>query len=449
VLKYARKECVLSEKKRTYVGFGFGAIQPGLLLYEAFRAKTFDRFVVAEILPELVSAMHQTQGIYNLNLADLSGIRQVELGPVELLDVGLSNHRRVLIDAIADAQEIGTAITTFKQYIMDIPGSLHLMLAEGIQRKIINDGPRAVVYCAENNNHAAEMLCEAVMQEVPAKMHDAALEKIQFLNTVISKMCGLVTDSGVMQEHQLKPMWRKGKLTRALLVEDYDLLLINAITLPGFVRGIKIFEEKENILPFKEAKLFGHNGTHALGAYLAGFLGLTCIKDLVEYPPVMAFLRNAFLNEVGTALCHKYAEYDPLFTQRGFSNFVDGILSRMVNPHLLDTVARVGRDPRRKLGWEDRIIGAIRLALANNVQPLRYAFGAAAALATFAPSSIISPGEITQTLLEIWHPYLKAPPKPTPQELTVLKAVHRGMEQFITWQKSGYDVDFLAKVCCT
>ncbi len=33
---------------RTYVGFGFGAIQAGLFLYEAFQSGNFGRLVVAE-----------------------------------------------------------------------------------------------------------------------------------------------------------------------------------------------------------------------------------------------------------------------------------------------------------------------------------------------------------------------------------------------------------------
>ena len=40
---------------RTYVGFGFGAIQAGLFLYEAYRSGNFARLVVAEVLPDLVA----------------------------------------------------------------------------------------------------------------------------------------------------------------------------------------------------------------------------------------------------------------------------------------------------------------------------------------------------------------------------------------------------------
>ena len=42
---------------RTFVGFGFGAIQAGLFLAEAYLSRNFDRLVVAEVLPEVVAAV--------------------------------------------------------------------------------------------------------------------------------------------------------------------------------------------------------------------------------------------------------------------------------------------------------------------------------------------------------------------------------------------------------
>ncbi len=429
----------MTQPNHTYVGFGFGAIQPGLLLYEAVRAKAFDRYVIAEILPDLVTAMRRSDGIYTLNIAGMDGVRQIQLGPVELVDVAHEGDRETLINAIADAHEIGTAITTFNQYVMDIPGSLHRMLAEGLLRKITEDGPAAVVYSAENNNHAAEMLQDAVLNEVPAEKRDAVNTKVQFLNTVISKMCGLITDPEVIHGHKLAPMWQHGSVKRALLVEDYDLLLINNITLPNYHRGISIFEEKADLLPFKEAKLFGHNGTHAIAAYIGGFCGVTRITQLREIPSITAFLREAFLNEIGTALCRKYAGLDPLFTPVGFTKFVDGILQRMVNPYLLDTVARVGRDPRRKLSWGDRLIGAIRLSLVYDVKPARYAFGAAAALATLEPSIVQTPQTLSAVLMAIWHPQNAGIAlTPTRQEMDVITAIAEGLERFTAWQNAGY-----------
>jgi hypothetical protein len=54
---------------RTYVGFGFGAIQAGLFLYEAFVSGAFHRLVVAEVLPEVVAAIRKAEGRFCVNIA--------------------------------------------------------------------------------------------------------------------------------------------------------------------------------------------------------------------------------------------------------------------------------------------------------------------------------------------------------------------------------------------
>ena len=67
-----------------------------------------------------------------------------------------------------------------------------------------------------------------------------------------------------------------------------------------------MFTEKEDLLPFEEAKLYGHNATHALAAYLAHLKGIPRIADLRHFPALMAFLRDAFLEESGRALISKH-----------------------------------------------------------------------------------------------------------------------------------------------
>jgi mannitol-1-phosphate/altronate dehydrogenase len=62
---------------------------------------------------------------------------------------------------------------------------------------------------------------------------------------------------------------------------------------------------------------------------------------------------------------------------------VDDLMVRMLNPWLRDQVERIIRDPRRKLAWNDRLVGTMRLALAQGIEPIRYAAGAKAALRLF------------------------------------------------------------------
>ena len=47
---------------KTFVGFGFGAIQGGLFLYEAFRSGKFGRLVVAEVTGMLTGPYAYAKG---------------------------------------------------------------------------------------------------------------------------------------------------------------------------------------------------------------------------------------------------------------------------------------------------------------------------------------------------------------------------------------------------
>ena len=71
---------------RTFVGFGFGAIQAGLFVYEAWRSGNFGRLVVAEVVPAMVEGIRRNGGRYALNVATPSGIEAHEIGPVEILN---------------------------------------------------------------------------------------------------------------------------------------------------------------------------------------------------------------------------------------------------------------------------------------------------------------------------------------------------------------------------
>jgi mannitol-1-phosphate/altronate dehydrogenase len=76
---------------------------------------------------------------------------------------------------------------------------------------------------------------------------------------------------------------------------------------------------------------------------------------------------------------------DPLFTPGGYRAYAEDLLARMTNPYLRDRTERVVRDTPRKLGWEDRLVGTMRLALDADIVPHRFALGAAAALKSLAP----------------------------------------------------------------
>jgi mannitol-1-phosphate 5-dehydrogenase len=286
-----------------------------------------------------------------------------------------------------------------------------------------------VIYTAENHNHAAEILEDLTIKQIPIIRREAFSHQVCFLNTVIGKMSGVVTGKDEIESFGLTPMTPGNN--RAFLVEAFNRIFISRITFAGdsapaaFQRGLKVFIEKDNLLPFEEAKLFGHNATHALAAYLGALAGIQRIADLPEVPGFLPFLRQAFLKESGAALIHRYRGLDPLFTQQGFEAYADDLLARMVNPWLADTIDRVGRDVERKLDWDDRLIGAIRLAITEGIQPQRYAIGAAAALAYLGCTT--NPAD---ALTALWGDGPRVPA----EEKQVLEFVGEGMASIRKWQ---------------
>ncbi|UCC89288.1 MAG: hypothetical protein JSV81_08255 [Anaerolineales bacterium] len=423
---------------RTYVGFGFGPIQSGLFLYEAFRSGNFRRFVIAEVLPDVVAALRRAEGHFTVNVAYSDRVEHTRIGPIQIEDPASESDRQHLIEAIAEAEEIATAIPSVAYYVSPRPASLHRVLAEGLCRKAARGGPRAVVYAAENHNHAAEILETSVMDAIPEGERAAVRSRVRFLNTVIGKMSGVVSDLDEIRTQQLATITPEGQ--RAFLVEAFNRILISTIRFEGaegeppFRRGIQVFEEKHDLLPFEEAKLYGHNATHALAAYVGAIRGVQRIAELRGLAGIIPFLRAAFIQESGQALVRKYAGMDPLFTAEGYRQYADDLLERMTNPYLRDTVERVGRDPQRKLGWDDRLIGTMRVALREGVEPRRYALGAAAALATIDHSTLEAEPPIRALLSSFWR---EASPEKGEQE-AVLNLVEGGRRQLQDWYESGF-----------
>ena len=78
---------------RTFVGFGFGAIQGGLFLYEAHRSGNFGRLVVAEVVPEVVEAIRRSGGCYRINISTRTGIEVREIPNVEIFNPLAPSYR--------------------------------------------------------------------------------------------------------------------------------------------------------------------------------------------------------------------------------------------------------------------------------------------------------------------------------------------------------------------
>ncbi|MFL2927726.1 MAG: hypothetical protein ACJZ72_03960 [Opitutales bacterium] len=359
----------------TFVGFGFGAIQGGLFLPEASSSHFFSRLVVAEIDPKTVEQVRKHKGTYFCNIAESDRVRVIKIEGVEIYNPMVLEDRVKLVRAIAEAQEICTALPSFTLYDAG-EDSVAKIICEGLKIKMeSHELPSAVIYAAENDSRAASRLRMACQKYLP----NLSEEKVVFSETVIAKMCSVVIDPIRIDAEELIPIVEE--FPKAFLVEAFNQILIEEKQPHGFIRGLKKFHTKEDLDPFAISKFLGHNAIHALLGYLAKQQGIAYMHEAGKQKDLMEMVRSAFIDEAGAGLCKEFSQVsDPLFSEVGFCDYVDDALIRMVNPFLRDPVDRVTRDPVRKLGWEDRLIGSMKLACRAGVEPKILAKGAALAL---------------------------------------------------------------------
>jgi mannitol-1-phosphate 5-dehydrogenase len=130
-------------------------------------------------------------------------------------------------------------------------------------------------------------------------------------------------------------------------------------------------------------KLFVYNAGHALAAYLGWLRGHRTVDRAIGDPFVRPVVAGALLEGRRAIL----AAYPGLLCGRSPDHVTDvhapvaDALARYGNTELADPVTRVAREPLRKLGPHDRLLGPVALlrGTAHRV-PAHFALGVAAAL---------------------------------------------------------------------
>ncbi len=361
-----------------FLGIGLGPIQTGIFLSGA--EGRFDRLVVADVDAALVASVRAGGGEIRLNVASADRVFHRTIRGVEVFNPADPEDMDALICAVSEADEICTAL----------PSVAFFAKIAGWLRRGFEASPehRRFVYTAENHNHAAEMLAAEIGPGFPQTF---------CLNTVIGKMSGVVSAEECRGRGLLELAPGAG---RGHLVEEFNRILVS--TCPGIEeRKIAGLHVKDNLLPFEEAKLYGHNAVHFLLGIHASANGLSYMHELSKHPDIVEIGKKAFIEESGAALLGKWRDEKDFFDEKGFRAYAQDLLGRMLNPFLRDSVDRVCRDIGRKLGWDDRMVGTIRLCISQGVLCNQFAKGAKLAARRLFPPDV-QDCEIRRRLKSIW-----------------------------------------------
>ena len=255
-------------------------------------------------------------------------------------------------------------------------------ISAGVKKRMENgvDAPLNIIIC-ENMIGADEYLTEMVKGYLNNE------EKAYF-----DKYIALVEPSiGRMVPATPKHIAEKDFL--AVCVEPYCELPVDKAAFKGEIPEIV------NMVPFTpfafyiRRKLFMHNMSHALTAYLGALRGYEYIWQANGDYDIRSTARDA-LAEISKAMASEYG-----VSASDLEVFSYDLILRYDNKLLGDTVERVGKDTKRKLSENDRFVGAIRLCQKHGITPNNIIRGMAAGL-LFCPESDAASVELNSFLKE-------------------------------------------------
>ena len=332
------------------VMYGAGNIGRGFI--GALLSQAGYRVSFVDVAEPVVRALREKER-YPVRYVSSEGFEDVWIDNVTAVD---GTDAAAVAQTIAECDIMATAVGAriLKFIAPNIASGLRLRWKNGEQ-------PLNIIIC-ENLMDANKVL-EGLIKE---HLSESEIE-------IFDRTVGLVEASiGRMVPVQTDEM-KDGEPLR-VCVERYGFLPVDKDAFKGEIPEIP------NLFPaapfdfYIKRKLYLHNMGHALCAYLGGYMGMQYIWQAIDDPEILCIVRCA-MQESAIALSRQYDK--PL---EDILLHADDLLERFRNRALMDTCDRVGADPVRKLGAEDRLIGAANLMLKQNMSPAYLCVGAAGAL---------------------------------------------------------------------
>ncbi len=329
------------------VVFGAGNIGRGFL-GQLFHQSGYQTTFV-DVVEPLVEELHR-RGSYPLRIVD-GGVNDLTIDRVDAVLLDDPDAVRRLKEADLAATAVG---------VRHLPGVAPTVARAVRERIEEGGGPLDIVLC-ENLLGAPEIFRRHVEEAVdPPAMRKRVSEQLGLVASVVSRMVPIVTPEQRAEDPLL------------VVVEPYCVLPVDGTAFRAGRPPVRGFRFSDKIHAYEERKLFTHNMGHAVAAYLGHLAGYTYIWEAVEDPAIGQTLTGAF-RETGEALIRRHG-----FAPEEQRSHEEDLLVRFRNRRLGDTVFRVGRDPLRKLGPNDRLVGAARLCIEQGITPLCVAQAVAA-----------------------------------------------------------------------
>ncbi len=266
---------------------------------------------------------------------------------------GVISSGEEIIELIAKVDIITTAVGP------TILSIISKTLAKGIRKRmeVGNTKPLNIIAC-ENMIKSSTFLKEEIQKYIDKVAFDFMKENIGFPNSAVDRI--------------VPPIDNEADILK-VRVEEFKEWIVDKTLFKGEIPMIKGMQLTDNLIAFVERKLFTLNTGHAIAAYLGALKGYNTIKESIEDLKIKEIVRGA-MKESGKVLIKRYG-----FKEEEHFEYIEKIISRFENPYLKDEVKRVGREPLRKLSFNDRLIKPLRGTLEYAMSNDNLIYGIAAA----------------------------------------------------------------------
>ncbi len=324
--------------KKYVVHFGAGNIGRSLV-GQIFSNGGYE-VVFVDTVPEIIEALN-SKGKYKVVIKDTLPPGKSDERWVENVSGISAFDTEAVIDAVAGAELISTAVGA------NILPRILPVIAQGILKR---STPVSLLFC-ENLRGVSE-IAHAEMKKLLPEDFDLD-SRVGFVTTSIGKMVPIMPNE--IREKDPLEVWG----------EAYNQILADKEGFVNELPEIKGLVLKSNFKAYMDRKLFIHNLGHATSAYYGFLKGKVAIWECMLDNETRKDTKLV-MQEAGEALIMQYPSE---FNAKNIGDHIEDLLKRFANQSLGDTVFRVGRDLKRKLSYDDRCIGALRLIKKHEGNP--------------------------------------------------------------------------------
>ena len=281
-------------------------------------------------------------------------VMDTEVEDVPIKDVtGILSNGDEIIDEIARAEILTTAVG------LRVLGFIAPTIAKGIQKRHADGvtAPLNIIAC-ENAIRATSQLKEHVYKVLSDEEKAYCEQYVGFADCSVDRIVPPVRTENPID----------------VVVEKYCEWNVEKASLKGDIPNIPGMNLADNLMAYIQRKLFTLNTGHCITAYTGVMAGYSTIDKTIADPQIYELVKGA-MTQSGDGLIQKFG-----FDRDAHYKYIDKIINRFKNPYLQDDVARVGREPLRKLSADDRLVSPLSTALSFGLPVDKLILGIGAAL---------------------------------------------------------------------